>query len=130
MDFIWYGEDILHIRYGTRVSSWDEYIQCNQAACAAVRTTGRTCPIYIIHTPGRVQMPKGNPLPQMRAVFQFLPPNVIVYAVVDNAFARLMMDILLKWYFDMGIDASRIRLASSLEAAITTIRTTAEVHHE
>jgi hypothetical protein len=91
MSFQWHNEHVIHVQYEQRVDSWDEYYLVNAAVNRAVRDSGPPTTIYVIHTPGKVPMPKGNPLPHLQRVARLLPAHVVTYTVVENYFANMML---------------------------------------
>jgi hypothetical protein len=65
-------------------------------------------------------MPKGSPLPHLRRVSQIMPPQVTIYAVVENYFAKLMMELVLNALVAVEL-APKLYFASSFPDALKQI---------
>jgi RecA-family ATPase len=85
----------LRLDYADPVKTWDEYHAAIQQAWEMARNHDGD--VVLIHHPGKTSMPQGNAIGHMQRGLQDHPENIVaVFVIVNNAFARRMMELLLR----------------------------------
>jgi hypothetical protein len=120
MCFGWLLPNVVHVDYLRNVPSWKFYLQTHAAACAAAHTryTELRRPIFMVHTPGTLAMPPGDPIPHLRAAYRLLPAGTTCYMVVENLFARLVIGMVVQSLLEQQIGMGSLKFAKSVRTVL------------
>lgn len=75
-------QTILRLDYEAPITSWDEYQAAIDRSCEIAQQVSH--PVSMIHNPGKIAMPSGNPIPQLKQADKKTPPNVDTIVMVIN----------------------------------------------
>lgn len=101
------AQTIIRLDYSGNIDNWTEYRNAvQQGNEMALSKTGT---VFFIHNPGKMKMPRnGNPVSEIRRAMQTVPPNVpVVVAVIENSFARSMVEAIVKVFSSTRLAESR-----------------------
>jgi hypothetical protein len=120
MQFGWLLPNVVHVDYRRNVPSWKVYLQIHAAACDAAhaRYTELRRPIFMVHTPGTLAMPPGDPIPHLRAAYRLLPAGTTCYMVVENLFARLVIGIFAQTLLEQRAEVGQIKFTKSVRTVL------------
>lgn len=103
---------VLCLEYEHPVSDWDEYLQANARAYDMMQTVPQT--VHLIHHAGDVMMPRGNPFPHLRYVYNHLPDNAgRLVMVINHRFPRVVINISLRFM----PEAPQVHLVETMDEA-------------